>query len=131
VTTDPIADMLTRLRNANGAHQATVSVPCSKLKVEIAKVLKKEGFIKAFKIIKDQKQGALRLYLRYGDGDEPILTGMQRVSRPGCRSYAGYRDLPRVMNGLGIAVVSTPRGVMTDREARKQLVGGEILCYVW
>lgn len=129
--TDPIADMLTRLRNANGAHQATVSVPCSKLKVELAKVLKKEGFIKAFKIIKDQRQGALRLYLRYSDSDEAVITGLQRVSRPGCRNYAGYRDLPRVMNGLGIAVISTPKGVMTDREARKQLVGGEILCYVW
>ncbi len=131
MNTDPIADMLTRLRNANSARQATVSIPASKLKVEIAKVLKKEGFIKAFKIIKDAKQGALRLYLRYDETDGRVLTGVQRVSKPGCRNYAGYRDLPRVMNGLGIAIVSTPRGVMTDREARRQMVGGEILCYVW
>lgn len=129
--TDPIADMLTRIRNANTARQPMVNIPASKLKIEMAKVLKKEGFIKAFKIIKDQRQGVLRVYLRYTETEERVLTGLDRVSRPGCRKYAGHDDLPKVMNGLGIAVVSTSRGVLTDREARRQKVGGEILAYVW
>ncbi|MGH7370742.1 MAG: 30S ribosomal protein S8 [Candidatus Methylomirabilales bacterium] len=129
--TDPIADALTRLRNANAAGHEKVDVPSSGLKVEIMRVLKDEGFVSDYKVIDDQKQGILRVYLRYGPGNERVLRKIVRTSKPGLRVYAGARKLPRVLSGMGIAILSTSKGVMTDREARRQGVGGEVLCHVW
>lgn len=131
VITDPIADMLTRVRNANTARHDRVEVPASKLKIEIARILKEEGFIADWHLIERGPQGVLRITLRYGPRKEAILSGMRRVSRPGLRWYSGRRELPRVRGGLGVAILSTSRGVMTDREARRLGVGGEVLCYVW
>jgi len=131
VLTDPIADALTRLRNANAAGHEKVDVPSSGLKVEIMRVLKDEGFVSDYKVIDDQRQGILRVYLRYGPGNERVLRGIVRTSKPGLRVYAGARKLPRVLSGMGIAILSTSQGVMTDREARRQGVGGEVLCHVW
>jgi small subunit ribosomal protein S8 len=128
---DPIADALTRLRNANAAGHEKVDIPVSQLKVEIARILKEEGFVKGYKVIDDQKQGVLRVYLKYGPGNERVLRGITRKSRPGLRVYARARKIPRVLSGMGIAIVSTSKGVMTDQEARRQAVGGEVLCYVW
>ncbi len=129
--TDPIADALTRLRNANAAGHEKVDVPSSGLKVEIMRVLKDEGFVSDYKVIDDQRQGILRVYLRYGPGNERVLRGIVRTSKPGLRVYAGARKLPRVLSGMGIAILSTSKGVMTEREARRQGVGGEVLCHVW
>lgn len=129
--TDPIADALTRLRNANTARHEKVDIPSSGLKVEIMRVLKDEGFVSDYKVIDDQRQGILRVTLRYGPGNERVLRGIVRTSKPGLRVYAGARKLPRVLSGLGIAILSTSQGVMTDREARRQGVGGEVLCHVW
>ena len=129
--TDPIADMLTRIRNASRAKHPRVDVPASKLKREIARVLAETRFIDNFAFIEDDKQGVLRLYLRYDKDDKSIIQGMKRISRPGLRQYAGNGNIPRVLRGLGIAIVSTSRGVMTDREARRAGVGGEVLCSVW
>jgi small subunit ribosomal protein S8 len=131
VLTDPIADALTRLRNANTAGHEKVDIPSSGLKVEIMRVLKDEGFVSDYKVIDDQRQGILRVTLRYGPGNERVLRGSVRTSKPGLRVYTGARKLPRVLSGLGIAIVSTSQGVMTDREARRQGVGGEVLCHVW
>lgn len=128
---DPIADALTRLRNANAAGHEKVDIPSSRLKVEIARILKEEGFIKGYKVVNDDKQGTLRLFLKYGPGNERVLRGITRTSKPGLRVYSRARKVPRVLSGMGIAIVSTSRGVMTDREARRQAVGGEVLCYVW
>ncbi len=129
--TDPVADMLTRVRNASSAKHARVDVPASKLKREIARVLAETRFIDNFAFIEDDKQGVLRLYLRYDSDNKSLIQGIKRISRPGLRQYSGNADVPRVRRGLGIAIVSTSRGVMTDREARKAGVGGEILCSVW
>ena len=129
--TDPIADMLTRIRNANSAGHEKVDIPSSRLKMEIARILKGEGFIKNYKVIEDKWQGILRVYLKYGPGNEPALRGISRVSRPGLRVYARTAKIPRVMSGIGVVILTTSRGVMTDREAQSQSVGGEILCYVW
>lgn len=129
--TDPIADALTRLRNANTAGHEKVDIPSSGLKVEIMRVLKDEGFVSDYKVIDDQRQGILRVTLRYGPGNERVIRGIVRTSKPGLRVYAGARKLPRVLSGLGIAILSTSQGVMTDREARRQGVGGEVLCHVW
>lgn len=129
--TDPIADMLTRIRNANMALHEKVDVPSSRLKVEIARVLKEEGFIKAYKVIDDKKQGVLRVYLKYGSGNERAIAGLRRASRPGLRVYTKGRNAPQVRSGAGVAILSTPKGVLTDRAAREEGVGGEILCYVW
>jgi small subunit ribosomal protein S8 len=129
--TDPIADMLTRIRNAIMASYNTVDIPSSRLKVDIAKVLKSEGYIKNFKIISDNKQGIIRIYFRYDENGEFILTGIRRVSKPGCRIYTKGDRIPRVLNGYGINVLSTSKGVMTDRQASKMGIGGEILCSVW
>ena len=129
--TDPIADALTRLRNANTAGHEKVDIPSSGLKVEIMRVLKDEGFVSDYKVIDDQRQGILRVYLRYGPGNERVLRGIVRTSKPGLRVYTGAHKLPRVLSGLGIAILSTSQGVMTDREARRQGVGGEVLCHVW
>jgi len=129
--TDPIADMLTRLRNANGAEHEKVDIPSSRLKVEIARILKKEGFVKGYKVIDQDIQDILRVYLKYGSGNERVIRGITRTSKPGLRVYARSRKIPRVLSGMGIAIISTSKGIMTDREARNQGVGGEVLCHVW
>jgi small subunit ribosomal protein S8 len=129
--TDPIADMITRIRNGVRARLPKVDVPASKLKSEIARILKHEGYIANFKHIEDRHQGTLRIYLKYGPGWERVITDLQRVSRPGCRIYCGKGDIPRVYGGLGINILSTSRGLMTGREAARTGVGGEILCNVW
>ncbi len=129
--TDPIADLLTRIRNACKARHKSVDIPASKLKREIARVLAEERFIDNFAQYEDGKQGQLRLYLRYGSNELSIIRGLRRLSKPGLRRYAAKGELPRVRRGLGVAIVSTSRGVMTDRDARKMGVGGEVLCSVW
>jgi small subunit ribosomal protein S8 len=129
--TDPIADMLTRMRNAGSARFDKVDIPASRMKISLAKILKEEGFIKNYKVIKDNRQGTLRVYLKYNEQQSPLIQGLRRVSRPGRRVYAGYEDLPRVQGGLGLAVISTSQGVVTDRQARKLQVGGEVLCEIW
>jgi small subunit ribosomal protein S8 len=129
--TDPVADMLTRIRNSVRAKLPKVDIPSSKLKVEIARILKNEGYVANFKVNEDGKQGMLRVYLKYGPGMEPVITDVQRVSRPGCRIYCGKDRIPRVYGGLGINILSTSRGLMTGRAAAKEGVGGEIICNVW
>jgi small subunit ribosomal protein S8 len=129
--TDPIADMLTRIRNAGGARFDKVDIPASRMKISLAKILKEEGFIKNYKVIKDSRQGILRVYLKYNDKQQPLIQGLRRVSKPGRRVYAGQAELPRVQGGLGVAVISTSQGVVTDRQARKLAVGGEVLCEIW
>ena len=129
---DPIADMLTRIRNANTAKHDTVDVPSSKMKLAIAEILLKEGFIKNFEIIEEGSFNTIRITLKYGvDKNEKVITGLKRISKPGLRVYAGAEDMPKVLGGLGIAIVSTNKGVMTDKEARALNVGGEVLCFVW
>ncbi len=129
---DPIADMLTRIRNANTAKHDTVDIPSSKMKVSIAEILLNEGYIKAYDIIEDGNFKTIRITLKYGaDKNEKIITGLKRISKPGLRVYASKEDLPKVLGGLGIAIISTNKGVLTDKEARKQNVGGEVLAYVW
>ena len=128
---DPIADLLTRIRNASRAEHEKVDIPSSKLKVRITELLKEEGFVKNFRLIEDSKQGVLRVYLKYGPGNEKMISGLVRVSRPGRRIYVGKDEIPAILGGMGVAILSTSRGVMTDRESRKQQVGGEVLAYVW
>lgn len=129
--TDPIADMLTRIRNANSARHETVDVPASNMKKAIAEILNEEGYIKNYQIIEDGRQGVIRIALKYGPNKEKVISGLKRVSKPGLRIYAGAEELPRVLKGLGIAVISTSKGVMTDKKARKENVGGEVLAYIW
>ena len=129
--TDPIADMLTRIRNANQNRAKTVSMPSSKIKEEIARILKDEGFIEEFSIEENDVQNNLTLTLKYGQKKERVITGLKRVSKPGLRVYSKAEELPRVLNGLGIAIISTPKGVMTDKLARKNNVGGEVIAYIW
>jgi small subunit ribosomal protein S8 len=129
--TDPIADMLTRIRNGLIVRKAFVLVPSSKIKVAIAQILLDEGFIQGYEVTNERPQPNIRLWLKYDEKRRPVVTGLKRVSRPGRRVYKGKRDLPWVLSGLGIVIVSTPQGVMTGRDARRQGVGGEILCYVW
>ena len=131
VVTDTIADMLTRIRNANGMRYGEVSVPASNLKVSLAKILKDEGFIEDYKIVNDNVQGTIVITLKYGQNKERVITGLKRISKPGLRVYAKAGEVPKVLNGLGIAVISTSHGVMTDKEARKENLGGEVLCYIW
>lgn len=131
VMTDPIADFLTRIRNANTVYQTKVEIPSSKTKYGLANILKEEGFIRDVEYIEDGKQGILRLYLKYGANREKVITGLKRISKPGLRVYARQDQVPRVLGGLGIAVVSTSRGLMTDKQARSEGLGGEVLCYVW
>ena len=128
---DVIADMLTRIRNANSAKHATVDVPASNLKKAIAEILLNEGYIKSYQIIEDGKQGIIRITLKYEKGKERVLRGLRRVSKPGLRIYSSCEDMPRVMNGLGIAIVSTSKGIMTDKQARAAHIGGEVLAFVW
>jgi len=129
--TDPIADMLTRIRNASKAKHEKVDIPSSKLKVEIAKILKDEGFIKNVKLVKDRRQGLIRVYLKYTDEETPVIQGLKRISRPGCRVYTGNDAIPKVMAGLGTAILSTPKGIQTGKQAKKDNVGGEVICHVW
>ncbi|HIT18707.1 MAG TPA: 30S ribosomal protein S8 [Candidatus Fimivivens faecavium] len=129
--TDTIADLLTRIRNANSAKHDTVDVPASNMKKAITQILLDEGYIKGFTVVEDGKQGIIRISLKYGQGKSPVITGLRRVSKPGLRIYTSCEEMPRVMKGLGIAILSTSKGVMTDREARKQNVGGEVLAFVW
>lgn len=129
--TDPIADMLTRIRNANLVGHEKVEVPGSNIKRAIAEILKQEGFIRDAEFISDDKQGIIRLFLKYGKNQERVITGLKRISKPGLRVYANHDNLPRVLGGLGMAVISTSRGIMTDKDARKQRIGGEVLCYIW
>lgn len=131
VMTDPIADMLTRLRNANSVYHEKVEIPGSKIKQAIASILKEEGFIKDFDFVEDNKQGVLRLSLKYGPNREKVITGIKRISKPGLRVYAKSEQLPRVLGGLGIAIVSTSKGIMSDKQARKNGLGGEVVAYVW
>jgi small subunit ribosomal protein S8 len=129
--TDAIADMLTRIRNANSAKHDTVDVPASNMKKAIAKILFDEGYIKNFQVVEDNKQGNIKIVLKYGPNKATVLTGLRRVSKPGLRIYTNCEDMPRVIKGLGIAIVSTSKGVMTDRQARNEKVGGEVLAFVW
>ncbi|WP_019535604.1 30S ribosomal protein S8 [Paenibacillus ginsengihumi] len=131
VMSDPIADMLTRIRNANLVRHETVELPASKIKREIAEILKREGFIRDAEYIEDNKQGIIRLFLKYGPNQERVITGLKRISKPGLRVYTKSQEVPRVLGGLGIAIISTSKGVMTDKEARQSKSGGEVLCYVW
>ena len=130
VVTDTIADMLTRIRNANAMRYNEVSVPASKLKIELARILKEEGFIKGYKVVKDAAQGSIDITLKYVN-KERVITGLKRISKPGLRVYAKSSEIPKVLNGLGIAIISTSQGIMTDKEARKQNLGGEVLAYIW
>ena len=131
VMTDPIADFLTRIRNANSVGHKTVSAPSSNAKVAIAEILKQEGFIKNFEVAEDNKQGEIKVFLKYGRNNEKVITGIKRISKPGLRVYAKSEDVPKVLNGLGIAVISTSNGVVTDKQARQQGGGGEVLAYIW
>lgn len=129
--TDSIADLLTRIRNANTARHDTVDIPASNMKKAIAQILVDEGYVKSFQVIEDGKQGIIRIVLKYDENKTPIISGLRRVSKPGLRIYASCEDMPKVMKGLGIAIVSTSKGVMTDRHARQENVGGEVLAFVW
>ena len=129
--TDPVADMLTRIRNANSAKHDTVDVPASNMKKSIAQILLDEGYIKSFNVIDDGLQGIIHITLKYNAGKEKVITGLRRVSKPGLRVYAGAEEMPRVLKGLGIAIVSTSKGVMTDKKARELHIGGEVLAFVW
>ena len=128
---DVIADMLTRIRNASNAKHATVDIPASNMKKSIADILVAEGYVKSYQVIEDGKQGAIRVTLKYAAGKQKVIRGLRRVSKPGLRIYAGYEDMPKVMNGLGIAIVSTSKGLMTDKKAREQKIGGEVIAFVW
>lgn len=131
VMTDPIADMLTRIRNANVVRHDKLELPSSKIKVEIADILKREGFIRDYEVKEDNKQGVLRLFLKFGVDEQRVITDLKRISKPGLRVYAKAEEVPRVLNGLGTAIISTSNGVLSDKEARAQAVGGEVLAYIW
>ena len=129
--TDTIADLLTRIRNANSAKHDSVEVPASNMKKTICQILVDKGYVKNFTVTEDGKQGMIKIALKYGEGKTPVIKGLRRVSKPGLRIYSGAEELPKVMKGLGIAIVSTSKGVMTDREARRQNIGGEVLAFIW
>jgi small subunit ribosomal protein S8 len=129
--TDPIADMLTRIRNANNAKKDVVNMPASKIKINIAEILKEEGFIADYKIVENYPQNNLRIYLKYGANNEKVITGLKRISKPGLRVYVKKEDIPKVLGGLGIAIISTSKGIVSDKKARSYGLGGEVLCYVW
>jgi small subunit ribosomal protein S8 len=131
VMTDPIADFLTRIRNANMVMHEKVEIPASKTKKALAEILKREGFVKDYEYIEDGKQGVIRIYLKYGSNKEKVITGLKRISKPGLRVYCKKDESPRVLGGLGIAIISTSQGIVTDKEARKNGLGGEVICYVW
>lgn len=129
--TDPIADMLTRIRNALSARKKVISLPASRMKLEIVRILKEEGYIEDYRYIDEKPQAKIEIVLKYDEQKRPVISGLRRVSKPGRRIYLGYKKLPRVMDGLGIAIVSTSQGIMTDHEARKRKVGGEVICEIW
>ena len=129
--TDPIADMLTRIRNANTVKHETVDVPASNIKKEIVRILLEEGFVRGYDVIEDEKQGIIRIQLKYGQTGERVISGLKRIPKPGMRVYADKHEVPRVLNGLGISIISTSKGILTDKQARKENVGGEVICYVW
>lgn len=129
--TDPIADMLTRIRNANVAYHEQVDIPASKSKEQIARVLKKEGFVRDFQVLNTGVQGVLRVFMKYGPNKEKILLGIKRISKPGLRVYVGKQEIPRIFGGLGVVIMSTPKGIMTGKQAKQTGVGGEVICYVW
>lgn len=131
VMTDPIADMLTRVRNANTVRHEKLDIPASKVKAEIADILKREGYVRNYEIIEDNKQNIIRIFMKYGNNDEQVIRGLKRISKPGLRVYAKADEVPRVLNGLGTAIVSTSKGVLSDKEARAQVIGGEVLAYIW
>jgi small subunit ribosomal protein S8 len=131
VMSDPIADMLTRIRNANTVRHETVEIPASTIKKEIAEILKKEGFIRDAEYIEDNKQGIIRVFLKYGPNNERVISGLKRISKPGLRVYTKSTEIPRVLGGLGIAIISTSKGIMTDKDARQSKAGGEVICYIW
>jgi small subunit ribosomal protein S8 len=128
---DPLADMLTRIRNAGAARFDRVDIPASQMKISVASILKEEGYIKNYKVTKDKRQGLLRIYLRYNEQHQPLIEGLQRISKPSRRVYASKSEIPYILGGLGVAIISTSKGIMTDRKARQQGVGGEVLCSVW
>ena len=130
VMTDPIADYLTRIRNANMAKHDSVEIPASNIKKSISEILKREGFIRDYEVADDNKQGVIKVFLKYGPNGERVISGLKRISKPGLRNYVGAEDLPKVLNGLGIAIVSTSAGVITDKEARQKNVGGEVIAYI-
>ncbi len=129
--TDPIADMLTRIRNANMVRMDHVDIPASKMKVALARILKEEGFIKYYKTMKSHKKGMIRVFMKYGPDKTPVINGLERVSKPGIRTYVGVEEIPRVRGGMGISILSTSKGIMTGNECRRNHIGGELLCYVW
>jgi len=131
VMTDPIADFLTRIRNANTVYHNKVEAPASRIKKAIAAILRDEGFVKDYEFIDDGKQGIIRVYLKYGASKERVITGLKRISKPGLRVYARKDDVPKVLGGLGIAIISTSKGIMSDKKARREGLGGEVICYVW
>ena len=131
VMSDPIADMLTRIRNANVVRHEMVELPASKIKKDIAEILKREGFIRDAEYIEDNKQGIIRIFLKYGPNNERVITGLKRISKPGLRVYTKSTEIPKVLGGLGVAIISTSKGVMTDKEARQTKSGGEVVCYIW
>ncbi|MFO8068910.1 MAG: 30S ribosomal protein S8 [Alkalibacterium sp.] len=131
VMTDPIADFLTRIRNANNARHTKLEIPASKVKKGMADILKSEGFIKGVEFVEDDKQGIIRVFLKYGQNNERVITGLKRISKPGLRVYVKAEEMPKVLNGLGIALVSTPEGIVTDKTARAKNIGGEVLAYIW
>lgn len=131
LVTDPLADMLTRIRNANMAKHGKVDIPASKLKISVAKILKDQGYVKNYKLIKDRRHGILRVYLKYDQGNDGVITGLRRLSKPGRRLYVTTKEIPSILNGLGISILSTSKGVLSDREARELSVGGELLCSIW
>lgn len=129
--TDPIADMLSRIRNANNARHKSVDIPCSNIKKEIAQILLDEGYINGFDVVEDDKQGIIKVNLKYSEDGEKVISGLKRISKPGLRVYVKCEDVPKVLGGLGIAIISTSKGIITDKMARKEKVGGEVICYVW
>ena len=129
--TDPIADMLTRIRNANSARHETVDIPASNMKKAIAEILFEEGYVKRYEVTSDERQGNIRIWLKYGESKKQVIVGLKRVSKPGLRVYVNREELPRVLKGLGIAIISTSKGIMTDKKARRENVGGEVLAFVW
>jgi small subunit ribosomal protein S8 len=129
--TDPIADLITRIRNANMARHEKLDVPASKIKIEITRILKEKGFIKAYKVFKDKKQGIIRISLKQADGEESVISGLKRISKPGRRVYVDRKEIPRVMGGYGVAILSTSRGIYSDDVCRNEGIGGEVLCYIW
>ena len=129
--TDPIADMLSRIRNANNARHKSVDIPCSNIKKEIAKILLDEGYIKGYDVVEDDKQGIIKIDLKYSQDGERVISGLKRISKPGLRVYVKCEDVPKVLGGLGIAIISTSKGIITDKKARQDKVGGEVICYVW